>query len=91
MDVDLAIRGGAIVTASGQAAADIGIRDGRIAQLGGGLAAAETGDTAPSGCKRVRKPLTQCFLHASLHTILSTLSRAGRRLGSRIAGTTFSE
>jgi dihydropyrimidinase len=40
-DLDLVVRGGLVVTSSGQAVTDVGVRDGRIAQLGGVMTAAE--------------------------------------------------
>ena len=40
-DLDLVITGGTVVTAADSYVADIGIRDGRIAQIGTGLTAAE--------------------------------------------------
>ena len=39
--LDLVIAGGTVVTAADSYAADIGIRDGRIAQIGQGLTGAE--------------------------------------------------
>jgi dihydropyrimidinase len=39
--VDLAIRGGTVVTASSRYDADIGIRDGRVVQIGGAMTAAK--------------------------------------------------
>jgi dihydropyrimidinase len=39
MHVDVVIRGGTVVTAAGQAPTDIGIRHGRVVQLGGDIAA----------------------------------------------------
>jgi dihydropyrimidinase len=39
--LDMAIRGGRIVTAGGDAQTDLGIRDGRVVQIGGVLAQAE--------------------------------------------------
>ena len=40
-DLDLVIAGGTVVTAADSYAADIGIKDGRIAQIGTGLSGAE--------------------------------------------------
>ena len=45
-DLDLVIAGGTVVTAADSYAADIGIRDGRIAQIGTGLTGAERIDAA---------------------------------------------
>jgi dihydropyrimidinase len=45
-EFDLAIRGGTVVTPGGAEALDIGVRDGRIAQLGGPLTAAREIDAA---------------------------------------------
>lgn len=39
-DLDLVVRGGLVVTASGQSVADIGIVDGRIVQIGGPMSGA---------------------------------------------------
>ncbi|MEO1276822.1 MAG: hypothetical protein AAFV96_16100, partial [Pseudomonadota bacterium] len=46
MDLDLAIRGGTVVTASDTFEADIGVRDGRIVAIAEALDAAETIDPA---------------------------------------------
>jgi dihydropyrimidinase len=45
-EVDLAIRGGTVVTAGGRSSADVGIRDGRIVQIGGALRAANAIDAS---------------------------------------------
>lgn len=39
-DFDLVVRGGLVVTASGESVADIGVLDGRVAQLGGPMSGA---------------------------------------------------
>src|SRR5262249_43423872 len=36
---DLVVRGGTVVTAEGRARVDVGVRDGRVAQLGGAMSA----------------------------------------------------
>src|SRR5262252_481625 len=38
-ELDLVVRGGTVVTATGRAEADVGVREGRIAAIGAGLAA----------------------------------------------------
>jgi dihydropyrimidinase len=45
-ELDLVVRGGLVVTPGGQAVTDVGVRDGRIAQLGGVMTAAEEIDAA---------------------------------------------
>ena len=39
MHVDIAIRGGLVVTPSSEGVTDIGLKDGRIAQIGGDIQA----------------------------------------------------
>src|SRR4051812_5593495 len=39
-DLDLVVRGGTVVTAEGQHRVDVGVRDGRIVQLGGAMSGA---------------------------------------------------
>ena len=46
MSLDLVIRGGTVVTPAGTRTCDVGIRDGRIAALGAGLAGARTLEAA---------------------------------------------
>ena len=43
---DLVVRGGAVVTAEGRARVDVGVRDGRVAQLGGDLTGARILDAS---------------------------------------------
>jgi dihydropyrimidinase len=45
-DVDVLIRGGTVVTADGRSATDVGIRDGRVVQIGGEMTAANEIDAS---------------------------------------------
>jgi dihydropyrimidinase len=42
--LDLVVRGGTVVTAEGQTTTDVGVRDGRVAQIGGGMTGAREMD-----------------------------------------------
>jgi dihydropyrimidinase len=77
--MDRIIRNGTVVTADGRFQADIGIRDGRIAQIGGLLPEAVEATDA-----------TGCFVMpggVDVHTHLDTPSAAGRTADDYLSGT----